>query len=779
MPVKEYNLFDFSECRQKGRWQSVHAWSDVGEFVSFASGLREPWPYDLTRQIADGLQRIGPDVEARLGGGRAGGSGMLTLYRQEQDGETLGFVAFVQAQRVLLWACQDDGEPVEWDGKACLRKLAALAVAGKPGLTLQLSDQEDKAFMWKASLVHPLQVLENAYQRVVQRAGQETEGDPIAAQSETLSRFFVNDAGKPACLQGVPAQADDEAGQLAAVKMNHLIDSFYLFRLLIQYRLESPAEIDDALRAELSGNLTKLLHNGDRTKMGWLSAWLTEKIADLGRTIERLNRQGKRRVIFFLKGGRALNYFLGTPEKGENDWDTQVVINPYLSAEEWYQCFAEVHDVLLAKLRAFKVEFTALVEANSAAFADYLKTKAGPGMADDEEEDENEIGDAQSLGEHANCKAELIDIGIPRRDSASALEEWTHLSAPDALLAAGGVIYPHREYYLNEYLMMVRDAFMPKADVAKAPKRILRFGLILAAPGADAAPGIGELPGTQGIVAAMSKPWRRELYAIMLSDMIEAYNLRQDDGLAERFDGLCAEIIARPPGLPDGLRELLDEAQTELALDVGVGHAISLAMDAHWAQRHAFFDRQRPFFDALVRELAEKANAGLRDAGAQFAVASSYATRLHAAHLRFSPEGLEPVRRILIKLHCAAGSDRNAVLATVRNAIEQLTDRGPALRVADGNKQSLLLYWTEPVEIGGWRYSPLVMKIRVAEQSGAQLPVLASIDGLPVLDLRYLVADYRRKTSKIDERGARRVLAAATATASAMLSRFDFESDED
>jgi len=82
------------------------------------------------------------------------------------------------------------------------------------------------------------------------------------------------------------------------------------------------------------------------------------------------------------------------------------------------------------------------------------------------------------------------------------------------------------------------------------------------------------------------------------------------------------------------------------------------------------------------------------------------------------------------------------------------------------------------VKIGSFDYAPLVMKVRVAEQTGNQLPVLSSVEGIPVLDPRYLVADYLRKTSKIDENGSRRVLAAATAAVSEMLSRFDLESDD-
>ena len=99
--------------------------------------------------------------------------------------------------------------------------------------------------------------------------------------------------------------------------------------------------------------------------------------------------------------------------------------------------------------------------------------------------------------------------------------------------------------------------------------------------------------------------------------------------------------------------------------------------------------------------------------------------------------------------------------------------------VPDPKNRSLVLYWREKVTIGNFTYAPLVMKIRGAAQMGAELPVLASIDGLPVLDLRYLVADYRKKTSKIDEQGSRRTLASATAAVSELVSRFDFESDDE
>jgi len=39
------------------------------------------------------------------------------------------------------------------------------------------------------------------------------------------------------------------------------------------------------------------------------------------------------------------------------------------AAEEWYQCFANVHDVLLAALKTFKTEFTELVNQNAPQFS--------------------------------------------------------------------------------------------------------------------------------------------------------------------------------------------------------------------------------------------------------------------------------------------------------------------------------------------------------------------------------------------------------------------------
>jgi hypothetical protein len=777
MASTKYSNVDFAGLRDKEGWIPVFE----GDFDGFSAKVNQLGSY-----VSAQAQAIYPDFKKSIG---STGTYIIGFYLDQKKSRYVVSLAKKLDDFTLVWSCWQSEEArreheIDLDGAACLKKLADLAVGERAGVALKFSEQEDKAFMWKASSVHPLQVLENAYQRIVRKAGKEPDADPVKAQSEKLAEYFIQSDAPPVLSDSLPPEAPDRA-QLAAVRMNHLIDTFYLFRLLVRYQVEAGEAISEDLRVDLSTNLTKLLHNGDRAKMGWLSIWLTRKMGELGAKINALNTDG-RRVIFFLKGGRALNYFLGTPEKGENDWDTQVVIDPSLPAEKWYEYFSRVHDLLLTTLQTFKSEFTPLVEANAGPFAEYLKDKVGPDASEDEEVDENEASDVISRGRHASCKAELIDIGIPRRDSASGLEEWTRLTERGALITStDGVIYPHREYYLNEYLMMIRDTFLPKGDVRKAPKRITRFGMLLArdnheGPSAVETERLKALPKSLEGIDKIQVKWRRELFRMMMSQFVEAYNLLQDGELASLFDEQSLTLIANPPNLPEELAAVLDDQQKEIARDVGVAHALSALMKEHWESRSEFFATQREFFLPLLRKLSQLANPALGQ-NAQFAVAGSYAARLHADHLSVAPDGLEPIRRILVKLQCPSGQSEADTLNAVREEFTKAATGTGKLRVgdiADKKNRSLVLYWHEKVKIGKFTYAPLVMKIRGAAQTGAQLPVLASIEGLPVLDLRYLVADYRKKTSKIDERGSRRTLDSATAVVSEMLSRFDFESDD-
>ncbi|XZG68811.1 hypothetical protein ACTSKR_09095 [Chitinibacteraceae bacterium HSL-7] len=793
MSSQRLSIVDFDRLRHREGWVSEATYTTVEQFTGFVVQVGNK------AHIAFGtfaMKQVNAESDeiVKLIRQQVPGQQEIQIQLDQSPGWTHVSVYKPPQRFVMTWRFRKSSELPEdlpsggITGSSCLSKLAQLAQKGGQGARLIFSEQTDNAFMWKAPSFHPLQVLENVYQRVVRQAGEEASGDKIQAQTDALSLYFINQSAEPAPYVYRSPDINSDSAQLASVKMNHLIDSFYLFRLLVSFRAESEFEISDDLRAELSGNLTKILHSGRHEHMGWLYEWLPRKVADLGRRLQRLNKPGQPKLIFFLKGGRALNYFLGTPEKGENDWDTQVVIDPNLSAEDWYQCLAEVHDVLLEGLAECRREFSDLVEKNALAFSAGLDMESRP-SSDEMEVEDFEVFDGESLKEHANCKAELIDIGIPRRDSPFGVEEWSHLSVEGGLLTSkDGVIYPCRSYYLSEYLMMVREAFANLDQLRKAPKRIARLGLILNSEnGRDAlraslSKNLAKvLPGVAGELERLSDQGTQELYKLIAKQFVEAYNLHRDVEMAKNFDGIFCETLKSPPDLPTELQSLLQSPeQIKIATIVGVAHALSDRMTKHWTARNAFFETHLDEFKSFIQLLALHTSEPLRRSEAQFAVAGSYAIRLQAEHLRFSVAGMEPIRRILVKLQCPVKTRVKDLMTEIHEIVaKECQIRGWSVtHVSEQGKESLLIHWDKQIQIGEFAYRPLVMKIRIARQRGDRLPVLSSIQGMPVVDLRYLVSDYRNRTSRIDELGARRVLVSATGAISELLSRFDFDSDD-
>jgi hypothetical protein len=201
--------------------------------------------------------------------------------------------------------------------------------------------------------------------------------------------------------------------------------------------------------------------------------------------------------------------------------------------------------------------------------------------------------------------------------------------------------------------MMIRQAFVPNADFTKAPKRITRFGLILASdnhgePSPAETKRLQAVPETAATIAKIDRKERKELFRIIFSQFVEAYNLLQDKELAGLLDKKSAAMLQNPPNLPTELAGLLDDAQRAVAADVFLAHTLSVLMGEHWKRRSDFFQDKREFFVRFVMDLAGSTNDKLQGIGAQFAVAGSYAARLHADHLRVRPDGLEPIRRILV-----------------------------------------------------------------------------------------------------------------------------------
>jgi hypothetical protein len=208
---------------------------------------------------------------------------------------------------------------------------------------------------------------------------------------------------------------------------------------------------------------------------------------------------------------------------------------------------------MLAKLSEFKAEFTNLVETNKGAFEQYIRSLETelPLVTEEEEDDEYEEESSRSERDEgglrlANCKAELIDIGIPRRDTSAALEEWTHLNGH---LLGQRLKYPGHEYYLNEYHMMIRDAFLPTSDVRKTPKRVQRLKEILAldrlgpAIEPERAKVRSVLPAISTIVDGRGAVSSR-LFTTMMSQFVKAYDLHEDVGLTAQFDATFSAAIA-------------------------------------------------------------------------------------------------------------------------------------------------------------------------------------------------------------------------------------------
>ena len=108
-----------------------------------------------------------------------------------------------------------------------------------------------------------------------------------------------------------------------------------------------------------------------------------------------------------------------------------------------------------------------------------------------------------------------------------------------------------------------------------------------------------------------------------------------------------------------------------------MAHTLAENMREHWRARNGSFEDKDndTFFLEFVRHLAESTSGALKNAKAQFAIAGSYAARLHAKHLRAPVDGLEPIRRVLVKLQCPHGQNEADVLKAVRGVIVEAAEK--------------------------------------------------------------------------------------------------------
>ncbi|MBU2033509.1 MAG: hypothetical protein KKH37_07055, partial [Alphaproteobacteria bacterium] len=567
----------------------------------------------------------------------------------------------------------------------------------------------------------------------------------------------------------------------ASVQSFYVIEPFYLQRLLVSYRVRSRHQLTDDQVANASGALTATLN-----RQQWLTDWLAHAMIDLERVV--MNPDVQPHVRFFLKGGRALAYLFGRPQDGANDWDSQVLIDPDLPADEWYAVYRKVSNRLLVALMRKKAEFYSLLNVNAAALialplpvgvpVDPFDDAAPDPGAMPETPAEDRDPDDEEMPFSRSCKAELIDVGMPRRDTIECREQWVQL-AQDIIRPTEGMPIPGFAYYIDEYLTMVREFFAgePRAQ-AKAHKRIERLAELFARDGAAIAildayqripNGILEIAAqpVAAFAAGQLPPARQPLhYALieLLDQFAAAYEMDVEPLLAAQFAEFFVEWMPQAEALAGQdarARFRLSVDAEPMADAIGFGQWLSGRLQAHVAGRAALIAAQREAIDALIRTLyAASIFDQHSELELQMAIGGSLAAALHAEYEHARGAALEPVGKVTVGLYYTdRATDPATAIELVKPLLAPFVDPQPgALFQMDDSHPGRLLLFAANVEIiePFGPYQPLVIEI-VAKRVRVR-PLISFIWGFPVLSLRDLIIEYQTRAAHVVEFAMRGVL---------------------
>jgi hypothetical protein len=657
---------------------------------------------------------------------------------------------------------------------------------------------------------------------------QQWQVPPIVAATQALAglRPHIDQAATTVEFEAIIRRISEAAKQLTeatkglgSVQMFYVIEAFYLFRLLVRYRIESQRPLSDEAIAEASGALTGLMTNGHP----WLSDWLRDKIVALSRRIAEVDPS--QNTLFFLKGGRALRYLEGQPQLGENDWDTQIVINPELPPAEWYRLFQRVSNEVLLALKEFNAELYMLLHGHAAQFRQELANLPPPAPRQPEvvvEPPDREqlldavwdrieladLADRQDVDNppdqipnrnKANCKAELIDIGLPRYDTIEALEQWRHLRG-NIKLAPDMVPYPGELYYISEYLMMIREVFAGKShSLRKAGKRIERLYAMLNLPGVDqlisatyGADVQARLPRSYAQVVQVADVQSRRALLVMLADFIAAYGLDKDDGypsangpivgFAEAFDTLLAQVIPTQPQIvpyPPGVAEIMNGNTLSpgglcLAKAICFGEQVSQWVEAHLSERGSFVRSQDATLGGLLRAfLGNSFFTPQEELEIQIAIRGSYGAWLQGSYAQ-SPRMADLDAPTYLSLGVYSENPNtdptvvfDLIAPIVQTCLQDPAFAGVLVCKLDPAKQYIRLFWSSAdtqLSFGASATGPApsaleadyaALAVEFVVMAKPARPLLSYIWGLPTLSLRDMIAEYRSETANIEEYGRR------------------------
>ncbi|MEA1672207.1 hypothetical protein [Nitrospirillum sp. BR 11163] len=551
------------------------------------------------------------------------------------------------------------------------------------------------------------------------------------------------------------------AAGFAAVKMNCGICEFYLFRLMLNFKAEIRL-LDRPRRgafaeetAPVSSELTGLLNNGPDQR--WLYDWLLRRIASLAAALVSIPN-----VSFFLKGGRALAFLKGDPARGENDWDTQVLINPYLPAAEWEGVFSTVCAVVYAELEASQAELTQYLQLHQPDFANHLAKKQDPAVVALDEPDDvdgeiirlfDKIWDGRNDEKNKSCKAELIDVGLPRRTTVELLDQWLHVRPH--LKNAQGIPFPDCDYYINEYILMCREyQALPLGEqanaTAKYKKRLGRLFSLLNGEGVDPQPGIDAMlrdapPAIQDASQAMrgmldTAPWR--LSTILLVQFSQAYNLLWDRNMARPFANLATETLRI--ALEADVDQPADlVAVNQMNVVFQWAGALSGIMQGHFAARG---DHVRAREDLIFGELLPRVGLLAEITGI------AAAERLKRWTNYRGPNELDYLR--FVGAHVVGAGETTADNVTRR--LREYGDNHPdaisdIIERPDGMGGTVILVFdARTVTLVDQAYQPLLLAVTVEPPPAAyHVPVL--IQNRPVAGFAALITEFREQAAQTEE----------------------------
>ncbi len=576
----------------------------------------------------------------------------------------------------------------------------------------------------------------------------------------------------------------------ASVQMFYVIEPFYLSRLLVAYRVRSSTPVTEEEVTTASAALTGILN-----AQAWLAAWLEHAMIDLELAIAEVDPNQHTR--FFLKGGRALAYLFGQPQNARNDWDTQILIDPNLPPGDWYALYRDVSNQILLTLVRMKDEFYSILSANAAALQALPVPPPAPPdpFADGPEPDWDNIDQAPDIPpsyENAftrACKAELIDIGMPRRDTIELREQWAQLHN-DIIRPTLGMPIPGYAYYVDEYITMIREFFAGESRApSKARKRIERLAELLDRDEAAVVivHAMQSIPLTiwtvvapvlTAFVATQPPPAQEALrYAliVLLDQFAIAYEMRNDPGLAQEFAAFFAEWLPNEEVLadyPPNFRFTLPVNAESMADAIGFGQWVSDRLQVNFAGRAALIAAHRDDIEALIRAIYDASVFNQQsEYDVQFAIGGSLAAKLHGEYENAPNAALEQVSTVTIGIYFE-GAQINAATAIelvaqlVRDYIAQ--QPAPLFYLDETVPGTLRIFWADPQTIEPFGpYHPLAIEIvakRVRER-----PLLSFIWGLPVLGLRDLIVEYQTRAAHIVEYTRRRELRATAAALTEML----------